>query len=83
MPIRDFRRGLGRGSPFHSLLPEAHGIKWLESGNYTLSIPYWSDEELDKAVYDLLTVVSQQVKMRNCLSRRMPRRKAPSVAGRA
>ncbi len=45
---------------------EPYEMKLLESGNYALSIPYRSDEELDKTVYDLLTEVSKEAEMRNC-----------------
>jgi DNA invertase Pin-like site-specific DNA recombinase len=42
------------------------GVKHLESGNYELTIPYQSDEGLDKAVHDLLSEISQEAEMRNC-----------------
>jgi predicted transcriptional regulator len=45
---------------------EPFDVKRLESGNYELTVPYQSDEELDKAVYDLLTEISQEAEMRNC-----------------
>ncbi|MGP5760870.1 hypothetical protein [Pseudomonas aeruginosa] len=41
-------------------------MKQLESGNYELAIPYRSDDELDKAVHDLLTEISQEADMRSC-----------------
>ena len=31
-----------------------------------MTIPYRSDTELDKTVYDLLTEISQEAYMRNC-----------------
>ncbi|WP_245578187.1 hypothetical protein [Marinobacterium litorale] len=37
-----------------------------EAGHYELTIPYRSDTELDKTVYDLLTEISQEAYMRNC-----------------
>lgn len=45
---------------------EPYGVKYLESGNYELTVPYQSDEELDKAVHDLLGEISQEAEMRNC-----------------
>ncbi|PXX58929.1 hypothetical protein SAMN05660489_04787 [Pseudomonas sp. LAMO17WK12:I10] len=45
---------------------EPLGVKRLESGNYELTVPYQSDEELDKAVHDLLSEISQEAEMRNC-----------------
>ncbi|MCY1460897.1 hypothetical protein D9M71_784940 [compost metagenome] len=45
---------------------EPYGMKRLESGNYELTIPYGSDDELDKTVYDLLTEIGQEADMRNC-----------------
>ncbi|RMR48995.1 DNA invertase, partial [Pseudomonas savastanoi pv. glycinea] len=45
---------------------EPYGMKPLEPGNYSLSIPYRTDEALDKAVHDLLTEMSQEAEMRNC-----------------
>lgn len=45
---------------------EPFGVKRLESGNYELTVPYQSDEELDKAVHDLLGEISQEADMRNC-----------------
>ena len=46
---------------------EPYGIKPPEWGNYELSIPYRNDETLDKTVHDLLTEISQEAEMRNCL----------------
>ncbi|WP_238536626.1 hypothetical protein [Pseudomonas sp. M47T1] len=40
-------------------------VKRLGSGNYELTVPYQSDEELDKAVHDLLSEISQEAEMRN------------------
>ena len=40
-------------------------MKRLESGNYELIVSYQGDEELDKAVHDLLSEVSQEAEMRN------------------
>ena len=45
---------------------EPFGVKRLESGNYELTVLYQSDDELDKAVYDLLTDISQEAEMHNC-----------------
>ena len=45
---------------------EPLGVRRLESGNYELTVPYQSDEELDKAVHDLLGEISQEAEMRNC-----------------
>lgn len=45
---------------------EPLGVKRLESGNYELKFPYQSDEELDKALLDLLSEISQEAEMRNC-----------------
>ena len=45
---------------------EPFGVKRLESGNYELTVPYQSDEELDKEVHDLLGEISQEAEMRNC-----------------
>ncbi|MBJ2304209.1 MULTISPECIES: recombinase family protein [unclassified Pseudomonas] len=45
---------------------EPFGVKRLESGNYELSVPYQSEDELDKAVHDLLSEISQEAEMRNC-----------------
>ncbi|MCY1522897.1 hypothetical protein D9M68_577760 [compost metagenome] len=44
----------------------SYGMKRLEAGHYELSIPYRSDNELDKTVHDLLTEISQEADMRNC-----------------
>ncbi|WP_455423983.1 hypothetical protein [Azorhizophilus paspali] len=41
-------------------------MKRLETGHYGLTIPYRSDDELDKTMHDLLTEISQEVDMRNC-----------------
>jgi hypothetical protein len=45
---------------------EPYGMKRLETGHYELTIPYRSDDELDKTVHDLLTEISQEADMRNC-----------------
>lgn len=45
---------------------EPYGVKRLETGHYELTIPYRSDEELDKTVHDLLTEISQEADMRSC-----------------
>ncbi|MFU0820420.1 hypothetical protein SAMN04490192_4051 [Pseudomonas lundensis] len=45
---------------------EPFGVKRLESGNYELTVPYQSDEELDKEMHDLLGEISQEAEMRNC-----------------
>ncbi|MDR6919098.1 DNA invertase Pin-like site-specific DNA recombinase [Pseudomonas sp. 3296] len=45
---------------------EPLGVKCLDSGNYELKVPYQSDEELDKALLDLLSEISQEAEMRNC-----------------
>ncbi len=45
---------------------EPLGVKRLGSGNYELTVPYQSDEELDKAVHDLLSEIIQETEMRNC-----------------
>lgn len=42
-------------------------MKPPEWANYELSIPYRNDETLDKTVHDLLTEISQEAEMRNCL----------------
>lgn len=42
------------------------GVKRLESGNYELTVPYQSDDELDKTVHELLGEISQEAEMRNC-----------------
>lgn len=41
-------------------------MKRLETGHYELSTPYRSDDELDKAVHDLLIEISQEADIRNC-----------------
>ena len=41
-------------------------MKRLDAGHYELTIPYRSDDELDKSVHDLLTEISQEADMRNC-----------------
>lgn len=46
----------------------SYGVKRLETGHYELSIPYRSDDELDKTVHDLLTEISQEADMRNCFA---------------
>ncbi|RUI13570.1 transposase [Pseudomonas aeruginosa] len=46
----------------------SYGVKRLEAGYYELSIPYRSDDELDKTVHDLLTEISQEADMRNCFA---------------
>lgn len=43
-----------------------HTMKRLETGHYELTIPYRSDDELDKTVHDLLTEISQEADMRHC-----------------
>ena len=45
---------------------EPYGMKRLDAGHYELTIPYRSDDELDKSVHDLLTEISQEADMRNC-----------------
>jgi hypothetical protein len=45
---------------------EPCGMKPLESGTYAPSIPYRNNGALDKAVYNLLTEISQEAEMRNC-----------------
>jgi DNA invertase Pin-like site-specific DNA recombinase len=45
---------------------EPLGVKRLESGNYELTVPYQSDDELDKTVHELLGEISQEAEMRNC-----------------
>ncbi|WP_422766350.1 recombinase family protein [Pseudomonas aeruginosa] len=45
---------------------EPYGLKRLETGHYELTIPYRSDDELDKTVHDLLAEISQEADMRNC-----------------
>lgn len=45
---------------------EPYGMKQLEPGHYELTIPYRSEDELDKTVHDLLTEISQEADMRNC-----------------
>jgi hypothetical protein len=62
---------------------EPYGVKRLESGNYELTVTYQSDDELDKALHDLMSEISQEAEMRNCLSRRMPGKKVLNNAGRA
>lgn len=42
---------------------EPYGMTPLESDNYALSIPYSNDEALD----NLLTEISQEAKMRDCV----------------
>lgn len=42
------------------------GVKRLESGNYELTVTYQSDDELDKALHDLMSEITQEAKMRNC-----------------
>ena len=39
-----------------------------QSGEYRLKIPYRSDEELDKAVQDLLQHIAFEADLRNCFS---------------
>nr|WP_232471155.1 hypothetical protein [Pseudomonas aeruginosa] len=58
-------------------------MKRLDAGHYELTIPYRSDDELDKSVHDLLTEISQEADMRNCLSRWAPGKKTPKSVGRA
>ena len=41
-------------------------MKRLETGHYGLTIPYRSDDELDKTMHDLLAEISQEADMRNC-----------------
>ncbi|MDF5996124.1 hypothetical protein P4200_22635 [Pseudomonas aeruginosa] len=48
---------------------EPYGMKRLDAGHYELTIPYRSDDELDKSVHDLLTEISQEADMRNCFAR--------------
>ncbi|RAL79166.1 amino ABC transporter, permease, 3-TM region, His/Glu/Gln/Arg/opine family domain protein [Pseudomonas aeruginosa] len=62
---------------------EPYGMKRLDAGHYELTIPYRSDDELDKSVHDLLTEISQEADMRNCLSRWAPGKKTPKSVGRA
>ncbi|WP_445769125.1 recombinase family protein [Rheinheimera sp.] len=46
---------------------EALKMQHLESGNYELSIPYASTEQLDKTVYELLSAINREADLRNCL----------------
>src|SRR3546814_5128927 len=41
---------------------EPYGMKRLETGHYELTIPYRTDDELEKTVHDLLTELSQDRK---------------------
>ncbi len=45
---------------------EPYGMKRLETGHYELTIPYRTDDELEKTVHDLLTEISQEADMRSC-----------------
>lgn len=43
-----------------------YDMKILDTGNYSLTIPYQSDEDLDKTVYSLLDEISQEADIRHC-----------------
>jgi Resolvase, N terminal domain len=46
---------------------EPFKMQRLESGNYEISIPYTSLEQLDKTVYELLSTINREADLRNCL----------------
>jgi hypothetical protein len=46
---------------------EPFQMQHLELGNYEISIPYMSLEQLDKTVYELLSTINREANLRNCL----------------